>query len=138
MRCWEYTQSSGRKSAKKSTRRLSEEFGASKDTIHRQIKTLRKSYRSCRSVPYELSPQQAQRRVDTCSQLIGNPLDYRFIRRFVTCNDKLVYYRNPDPSKQWLGHLNLAKLSLKIISSPQSNVCLLEFWRYDSLGVCSR
>lgn len=44
----------------KSTRRLSEELGASKDTIHRQIKTLGKSYRSCRSVPHELTPAKIQ------------------------------------------------------------------------------
>ena len=36
----------------KSTHRLSEELAASKDTIHRQMKTLGKSYRSCRSVPH--------------------------------------------------------------------------------------
>ena len=56
----------------KRTRRLLEELGASKDTIHRQVKTLDKSYRSCRFVPHELT-QQAQRRADICSQLIGNP-----------------------------------------------------------------
>ena len=75
----------------KSTRRLSEELGASKDTIHRQIKTLGKSYRSCRSVPHELTPQQAQRRVDICRQLIGNPMNGRFIRRIATCDEKWVY-----------------------------------------------
>ena len=48
----------------KSISRLSEELGASKDTIHCQIKTLRKSYRSCGSVPHELTPQQAQCRID--------------------------------------------------------------------------
>ena len=47
----------------KSTQRLSEKHDSSKDTIHRQIKTLRKSYRHCRSVPQELTLQQAQHRV---------------------------------------------------------------------------
>ena len=37
---------------KKSTRRLLKELGASKDTIHRQIKTLAKTYRSCSSIGY--------------------------------------------------------------------------------------
>ena len=73
----------------KSTHRLSEELGASKDTVHRQIKTLGKSYRSCRSVPHELTPQQAQSRVDIYRQNIGNLLDYRFIR-IVTCDEKWV------------------------------------------------
>ena len=44
----------------KNTRRLSEELDASKDTIHRQIKVLGKSYRSCISLPNELTYQQAE------------------------------------------------------------------------------
>ena len=81
--------------AKKSTHRLSEELGASKDTINGQIRILGKSYRSCRSVP-----PQAQRGVDICLQLIGNPMDDRFIRRIFTYVEKWIYYRNPEASKQ--------------------------------------
>ena len=51
------------------TRRLSEELCASKDNIHRQIKTLGKSYSSYKLIPHELTPQQAQRNVDICYQL---------------------------------------------------------------------
>ena len=40
-------------SKKNSTRWLSEELGESKDTIHSQIETLGKSYKSCRSVRHE-------------------------------------------------------------------------------------
>ena len=54
----------------KSTCRPSEELGASKDTIHRKIKTLEKSYRSCRSVPHELTPQEAQCRVISIVSLL--------------------------------------------------------------------
>ena len=94
---WEYTQSSGRKSAKKNTRRLSEDLDAWKDTIYRQIKTLGKSYRSWL---HELTPQHALRRVDICRQLIGNPMDDRFIRRIVTCEEKWVSYRSLDQDSQ--------------------------------------
>ena len=38
-----------------------------------------------------------------CHQFIGNPMKDRFIRRIVTCDEKWVYYCNPDASKQWLG-----------------------------------
>ena len=86
---WEYTQSFGRKSAK-STNRLPEELGAPKDTIHRQSKTLGKPYRSCRSVPHELTPQHAQRRVHICRHLNG---------RTVRCDEKWIYFRNPDASE---------------------------------------
>ena len=47
--------------------KLTEELVASKDTTYRQIKTLGKSYGSCKSVPHELTPQHAQRRVDIVS-----------------------------------------------------------------------
>ena len=57
--------------------------------IHRQIKTLGKSYRNCRSVSHELTPQQAQGRVDICRQLIGNTVDDRFIRRIVICDNSV-------------------------------------------------
>ena len=40
------------------------------------------------SVPYELAPQQAQRRVDICRQLTGNPMDDRFMRKIVICDEK--------------------------------------------------
>ena len=81
---------------KKSNRGQSEDLGASKGTIHRQLKTLGKSYRSYRYVPYELTPQQAQHSVDICCPLIGNPMNDRFIRRIVTCDEKWIYYHNLD------------------------------------------
>jgi hypothetical protein len=30
------------------------------------------------------------------------PKDHRFIKRFVTCNEKLIYLNNLDLQKQWL------------------------------------
>ena len=51
--------------------------------------------------------------MDSCCQLIGNPIDDRFIRRIVTCDEKWVYYCNPDTSKQWLGPRQLAKVIVK-------------------------
>ena len=49
-----------------------------KNLMHQKIPyiarlTLVNSYRSCRSVPHELTPQQAQHRADMCLQLIGIP-----------------------------------------------------------------
>ena len=57
--------------------------------------TLVNSYRTLRSVPHELTPQQSQPRVDICRQLIGNPMDDKFISNIVTCDEKWVNYRNP-------------------------------------------
>ena len=77
---------------------LSEELSISKDAIRRQIKTFGKVYRSCRSVPHELTQQQTQCTVNICRQLVSNPIDDRFSRRTVTSHEKWVYYRNPDAS----------------------------------------
>ena len=95
--------------------------------IHPQIKTLGKSYRSCKSVPHELTREQVQLRVDICRQLISNPMDDRFIRRIVTCDENWVYYHNPGVSKQGSVPVKLLKLRLKKSVRPQSNVCLVEF-----------
>ena len=75
----------------KRTCKLSLKFGAPKDTILHQIKMLGKSYKNCKSIPQEFTPQQAQYRVDMFHQLISNSMDDRFIRRIVTCNEKWVY-----------------------------------------------
>ena len=40
-------------------------------------------------------------------------MDGRFIRRIVTCDEKWVYYRNPDASKQCLGTRQPAKVMVK-------------------------
>ena len=48
-----------------------------------------------------------------CCQLIGNPMDDKFIRRIVTCDEKWVYYQNPNASKQWLSPRQLAKVIVK-------------------------
>ena len=117
------------------TRRLSEELGASKDTIHREIKTFGKSYRNCGSLPHELKTQQAQRGVDICRHLISNPMDDRFIRRIVTCDEKWVYYCSPDALKQWLGPHQRAKA---IVKKSINVLCLVEFLKCDSLGVSSK
>ena len=61
----------------------------------------------------------------------------RFIRRIVTCDEKSINYRNLDATKQWLGPRQHAKVIVKKIARPQSNVvCLVEFWSCDSLRVC--
>ena len=102
---------------KKGLGRLSEELSALKDTIHRKSKVLGKSYRRCRSVPHEFTAQQARHKVDICRQLIGNPMDDRYIRKIVTCDEKWVYYCNSDASKQWLGPRQPAKVIVKEIGS---------------------
>lgn len=85
-----------------STRRLSAELGCSQKTAHRKLVELGKVNRRCRVVPHELTPQQAQRRVEVCKQLLDAGLGERTIRRIVTCDEKWIFFRNPDAKNQWL------------------------------------
>ena len=52
-------------------------------------------------------------RVDICC----HPMDDRFISKIVTCEEKSVYYRNPNVSKQWLGPSQPVKIIVKNIGS---------------------
>ena len=85
-----------------STRTLSAELGIPQTSIVRHLHTLGKVNRRCREVPHELTEIQAQRRVETCRKLLQNPRDERFIRRIVTCDEKWIYFSNPDKKNQWL------------------------------------
>lgn len=85
-----------------SIRKLSAEVGASKETVRRHLHKLGMVNKSCRSVPHELTEEQANRRLTICSHLLQNPQDIRFLKSIVTCDEKWVYYNNPDMTKQWV------------------------------------
>lgn len=85
-----------------STRRLSAELDVSQTSVIRHLHALDKVNRCCREVPHELTEIQARNRVATCRKLLENPRDDRFICRIVTCNEKWIYFNNPDKQNQWL------------------------------------
>jgi len=60
-----------------------------------------------------LNENQAQNRVDICRKYLENPLDDRFIRRIVTCDEKLVYFSNSDRQNQWLNPGKMEELESK-------------------------
>ena len=125
--------------AQKSTRRLSEDLGATEDTIYRQIKTLGKSYRNCRSVPHELTPQQAQHRVDICCQVTGNPMDNSLSGELSHVMKNASITATLTSRNSGSVHVDLPQSSLKKSVWTQSNVVhLLEFSSCDTLGVCSK
>ena len=133
---WEYKQSFGRNSARKVLVGCQKNLVRQKIT-YRQVKTLGKSCSSCRSVLHELTLNRLI--VEWISStFIVNPMDDRFVSRIVTCDEKWIYYRNPDASNQWLGPRQPAQVFVKKSVLPQSNMWLVEFWRCDSLWVCSK
>ena len=59
-------------------------------------------------------------------------------KQIVTRDEKWVYYRNHDASKQWLDPRQPAKVIVKkLVSVPKycNDECLVEFWKCDSLRV---
>ena len=84
-----------------STRDVSAVLCCHHSTIDRHLQHLGLETRRPREIPHELTPEQAQRRVDVCKQLLENPMDERFLKRIVTCDEKWVYLRNPYTRKQW-------------------------------------
>jgi histone-lysine N-methyltransferase SETMAR len=96
------TKEAAKQQSSTSMHRLSDTLGPSKSTIHRHLTALGKIYKSCGVVPYELTAEQAQRRVKFCCKLLQLPKDHRFIKGIVTCVEKLIYLNNLDLQKQWL------------------------------------
>jgi hypothetical protein len=92
----EATEEAAEQQPSTSTHRLSDTLGPSKRTIHRHITALGKIYKNCRVVPHELTAEQAQRRVEFCCKPLQLPKDHRFIKRIITCEEKLIYLNNLD------------------------------------------
>ena len=97
--------------AKSSTsiRRLSAELDIPQTSVFRHLHAIGKVNRRCREVPHDLTENQRQTRVDTCRKLLENPRDDRFIQRIVTCDEKWVYFINPDKQNQWLNPGQMAE-----------------------------
>ena len=85
-----------------STRDLSAILGVSHTTISRNLKSLGFANKAPRQCPYDLTDCQAEQRVKVCKELLQNPLDIRFFKRIVTCDEKWIFLHNPDKRKQWV------------------------------------
>ena len=115
-----------------STRRLTAELGIPKTSIVRHLHSLGKINKCCREVPHNLTLIQAQNRVNTCRKLLDNPCDDRFIRRIVTCDEKWVYFSNPDKQNQWLNPGQLAEpVSKRDRFSNKALLCV--WWNYEGV-----
>ena len=47
-----------------------------------------------------MTDDQAERRVEICKQLLQNPLDDRFWKKIITCDEKWFFFYNPDKRGQ--------------------------------------
>jgi hypothetical protein len=83
-------------------RSLATELLVSKSTIWNHLHRIGKANRRARKVPRELKAEQKQRRIDLCRQLRQNALDGQFYRRIITCDEKWIFFQNPDHANQWI------------------------------------
>ena len=47
-------------------------------------------------------PQQARHQENICCQLLSNPVDEKFIKTIVTCDEKWASFCNPASQEQWI------------------------------------
>lgn len=111
---------------------MSVEHQCSQRTIRRGLKRIGKNYRAARQVPKVLTTDQMQNRVNICEQLLTNPLDERFFKRIITCDEKWVLFFNPNKKRQWLspGQLGLATPKKDF---HQKKVMLCVWWNFSGI-----
>lgn len=115
-----------------STRVLSSQVGVSHVTVSKHLKDLGCLYIKPRQDPHELTEAQAQRRLLICKQLLENPNDDRFWKTIVTSDEKWIFYKNPDLTKQWL----LPGTSAKSVAKQDpygKKVMLCVWWNYEGV-----
>ena len=115
-----------------STRILAEIHGASHMTMHRKLISMGKVNKKCREVPHSLTDEQAERRLMVCKQLLESPFDERFIKRIVTCDEKWIFFNNPDRGRQWLSPGQSAE-SVVRQGRYDRKVMLCVWWNYKGL-----
>lgn len=84
-----------------SSRELAADLGVSHPTVLSHLHELGAVQNRPRQIPYELSPQQIQQRLNICNQLLAKSQDRRLWERIVTQDEKWVYLRNPNMRKRW-------------------------------------
>ncbi|CAF2346816.1 unnamed protein product [Rotaria sp. Silwood2] len=85
-----------------STHDLADELGVAQRTVVNYLHKFDFVHKKPRQDPHELTEAQAIRCVEICRQLLDNPLDDRFWKRIVTCDEKWAFLVNRDRSRLWV------------------------------------
>ena len=84
------------------TRDLADELGVAQRTVVNYLHKFDFVYKKPRQDPHELTEAQGIRCVEVCRQLLDNPLNDRFWKRIVICDEKLVFLVNRHRSRRWV------------------------------------
>lgn len=111
---------------------LAKKLNVTQQAISERLHALGKIQKEGKWVPHELTPEQRERRVDTCLSLLSRHKKKSFLWKLVTGDEKWVYYENPKRRKHWVDP------GQPTTSTPKRNVfgkkILLCIW-WDEWGV---
>jgi histone-lysine N-methyltransferase SETMAR len=92
-----------------STSELAAAFNVNDKTILIHLNQIGKIKKLGKWVPYELTEQQQQTRVDACINLLNRHTNEGILNRIVTCDEKWILYDNRKRPQQWLDRGEAAK-----------------------------
>jgi [histone H3]-lysine36 N-dimethyltransferase SETMAR len=81
---------------------LAATLGTCKQTVCNHLHQLEYINKRRRVDPYDITDAQARGRVELCCELLMNPLDDRFWKRIITCDEKWIFLVNHNRTKQWV------------------------------------
>lgn len=87
---------------RKTTREVAEEYNVDQSTVVRHLKQIGKTKKLDKWVPYELTDNQKNRRLEVASSLALRNKNEPFLERIITCDEKWILYDNRRRSAQWL------------------------------------
>lgn len=85
------------------TRQLAEQLNCSHVVVEKHLHEMGKIWKYGTWIPHELNPDQMERRVDACMQLLTFRRNFEWLRDMVTGDEKWVTYVNHTRKRQWLG-----------------------------------
>lgn len=86
------------------SRELAVLTGASQQTVMRHLKSLGKEWKFGTWIPYALTQENMEKRVNICSSLFGRFQQDNFLDDIVTGDEKWVLYANSVRKRQWVDH----------------------------------
>ncbi|XP_013793901.1 histone-lysine N-methyltransferase SETMAR-like, partial [Limulus polyphemus] len=87
-----------------SVEELAMKLGSNHTTVHRHLQQLGKVPKLGKWVPHELSEVNRKSRVEICSSFHSCNLISPFLDRFVTADEKWIFYKNVKRRRQWLSN----------------------------------
>ena len=117
---------------KKGIRSIAADLDLPRETVRRHMHLIGYKRKRSIQIPHELTIEQCNKRLKICKQLANGPFDNRFIKKLITCDEKWIYYNNPDTKYIWLDKNSPADQVPKM-ERFQKKVMLSVWWNYEGV-----